>query len=303
MRLIGGVREVVQEYDGFLLDLWGLTHNGITPFVGVVDCLRHLRHAGKRICFLSNSPHRIKRIAQDLSAMGITPDLYDGIVSSGEEVFVLLEQSLDFGRVCFDFWAGSDSSTLEGLEDKITRTHTLEKADFLLGSLIDTGRANYLSDYMSILDAARARDLPFVCANPDLSVIHGDRIHLCPGTLAQAYESMGGRVVMVGKPYGLVYDSATRLLDVPQERILAAGDSLRTDIQGAGGYGLDSLLALTGLEGADLRDYLAKHRRRKRGSHTTTAEYRAQEHVLEGLAHITQEATHKPSMVIHSFVW
>ena len=91
-----------------------------------------------------------------------------------------------------------------------------------------------------------------VCANPDLVVIHAGKPALCAGALAEEYERLGGRVRWHGKPHPSVYDSCLTLLGVSdRSRILAIGDSLRTDIAGAANAGIDSLLIASGVHAAD----------------------------------------------------
>jgi HAD superfamily hydrolase (TIGR01459 family) len=245
LREIAGVREIAADYDGFVLDLWGVVHDGVSPYPGVAECLRALLDAGKRIALLSNAPRRAYDVVNRITAIGVPQGLYHAVMSSGEEAWQYLKERSDpfyagLGRKCLHICSDRDLEIRVGLDLDYVESATA--AEFIL----NTGPAGWddtIADYAPILKAARERGLKMVCANPDLMVNHGEKLALCAGALAVHYEEIGGEVRWHGKPYPSVYESTLRLLGiVDQRRVLAVGDSLRTDIAGANGAGIDSLL-------------------------------------------------------------
>lgn len=249
-RLIGGIRELAPRYDGFILDLWGVIHDGVAPMPGAIECLQALTGAGKRIALLSNAPRRAEDVIRRITPIGVPRGLYHHVMSSGEEAWQHLSRRHDpfyaaLGRHCLHIGSERDLEIREGLS--LNFVDSAEKADFIL----NTGPAGWddrIEDYEPLLRQALARNLPMVCANPDLVVMRGSRLHLCAGALAKWYEDAGGRVRWHGKPHRSVYDTCLGLLGIEdRSRILAVGDSLRTDIAGAAGAGLDSVLIAGGI--------------------------------------------------------
>ena len=254
LRLIEGMRGLAPDYDGFILDLWGVVHDGTAPFPGVLDCMERLIAAEKRVVLLSNAPRRADDVMRRIAQLGVPRGLYHGVMSSGEEAWQHLRARDDpfyaaLGRRVLHIGSERDLEIREGLG--LDFVGTPDDADFIL----NTGPAGWedtVADYAPVLAAARARDLPMVCANPDLVVIHNGRPALCAGALAEQYEAIGGRVRWHGKPYPSVYDSCLALLGIAERRrILAIGDSLRTDIAGAAAAGIDALLIAGGVHAAE----------------------------------------------------
>jgi HAD superfamily hydrolase (TIGR01459 family) len=254
LRLIDGMRALAPDYDGFILDLWGVVHDGTAPFPGVLDCMGRLIDGGKRVVLLSNAPRRSDDVVRRIAAIGVPEGLYHGVMSSGEEAWQHLARRDDpfyaaLGRRCLHIGSERDLEIREGLGLEFVETPA--EADFILNTG-PAGWADTIADYAPVLGAACARDLAMVCANPDLVVIHNGRPALCAGALAEHYERIGGRVRWHGKPHASVYDSCLALLGIDERRrILAIGDSLRTDIAGAGAAGIDSLLIAGGVHAAE----------------------------------------------------
>jgi len=254
LRLVDGMRALAPEYDGFILDLWGVVHDGIAPFPGVLDCMERLIGSGKRLVLLSNAPRRSDDVVRRIARIGVPEQLYHGVMSSGEEAWLSLKHRDEpfyaaLGRCCLHIGSERDLEMREGLD--LSFVATPAEADFIL----NTGPAEWedtIEDYAPVLHAALDRGLPMVCANPDLVVIHDRKPALCAGALAEEYERLGGRVRWHGKPYPSVYDSCFGLLGIAdRRRTLAIGDSLRTDIAGAMGAGIDSLLIAGGIHAAE----------------------------------------------------
>ncbi len=255
---IRGIADIAADYDAFILDLWGVVHNGLRPYDGVTDCLIRLIRMGRQVGLLSNSPGRSSQVSELLNTMGITRNMYTHLLTSGEMVNMLFGMDgSDLARLgasrYYDLWPQSHAATLDGLP--LRKAGRIDEADFILAAYLDNDSRNELRLYEEDLARALTLKLPFICANPDRKVHHGEKLHLCPGEIAARYEELGGRVYWVGKPYTLVYKTLYEMMGGPDKsRIIAVGDSMDTDIKGASGFGIDSILNLAGLHRDDVSD-------------------------------------------------
>jgi len=244
------------RYGGFIVDLWGVVHDGVAPYPGAVDCLARLRDAGKKVVLLSNAPRRADVAAAGMVAMGIARDLYAGLVTSGEVTHALLRDRdlpayAALGRRLYHIGPERDRNVFAGL-DYLPVAHPAE-ADFVLNTGPDDTRTpTAVAPWFDELAACRAAGLPMVCANPDLEVIRGGARVICAGALALHYAAIGGAVLWVGKPDPAVYRPVFARLDLSPAAVLAVGDALRTDIAGAAAVGVDACWVLGGIHGADL---------------------------------------------------
>jgi HAD superfamily hydrolase (TIGR01459 family) len=251
MQHLSGFAPLAERYDGFILDLWGVVHDGVTPYPGAVDCLRRLRAAGKPAVLLSNAPRRAHVAAEAMRGMGIASDLYTGIVTSGEVTHLLLRDRFlpefaALGRRLYHLGPERDRNVFVDLD--YATVARPDFADFILNTGPDDARSpTSVAPYEAELQAGIAAGLPMVCANPDLEVIRGGARLICAGMLALRYEELGGTVLWVGKPDPAVYGPVLALLGVPRERVLAVGDALRTDIAGARAAGVASCWVLGGI--------------------------------------------------------
>ena len=256
MRRLDGFREIAGDYDGFILDLWGVIHDGVQPIPGAPACLAALRAAGKRVVLLSNAPRRAAPIMRQLGRMGILEAMYDGVMTSGEAVYLMLRDRTDpwyaaLGRRVFHLGPERDRNVVAGLDLEVLDGP--EGADVLL----NTGPDDHAppadpAHFDPVLRRSATLGLPMICANPDLEVIRGGARVVCAGTLAVRYAEMGGDVRSLGKPDPAIYQPVLEMLGLPRERVLAVGDALRTDIEGAAGVGVDACWVLGGLHGAHL---------------------------------------------------
>src|ERR1700722_11836033 len=257
MRFLTGFSQMASEYDGFVLDLWGVIHDGVNAFPHAVDCLRRLREAGKRTLLLSNVPRPNDAVRTMMRGMGIEDGLYTDILTSGEAVRRALQSPpalwwAELGQRVFHLGPARDLPVLEGL--KLTRVPDPAAADFVLNTGPDDHRnPSDMGEFEPVLqDCARHR-LPMICGNPDLEVIRGGVRVLCAGALAVRYQELGGDVRSLGKPDTAIYQPVLEQLGLPPQDVLAVGDSLRTDIAGAVGVGLAACWVLDGIHGAELR--------------------------------------------------
>jgi HAD superfamily hydrolase (TIGR01459 family) len=256
MQHLSGFAPLAARYDGFILDLWGVIHDGVTAFPHAVDCLTRLQQAGKRTLLLSNVPRPNAAVRTMMRRMGIPDHAYSDILTSGEAVRRALADPPDLwwaglGRRVFHLGPERDRPVLEGLDyDRVERP---EQADFAL----NTGPDDHLDPtdlaaFEPVLAACAQHRLPMICANPDLEVIRGGLRVLCAGALARRYQELGGDVRSLGKPDPAIYQPALTALGLPPARILAVGDSLRTDIAGAAAVDVAACWVLGGLHGAEL---------------------------------------------------
>ncbi len=249
--VISGVSDIAGAYDAYVLDLWGVLHDGARAFPLAMEVLERLRGGGARIAILSNAPRRAAEVARRIAGAGIGPEHYDFLMSSGEEAWQYLagERADDWyaglGRRCFFIGPDGDRAMLDGLD--VSVADSVGEADFLL-DLGPFGPADVIGDYEALLGEAALLGCKMVCANPDLLVHRLGQVEICAGAIAERYAALGGEVRWHGKPHVSVYETCLEgLAPVDRARVLVVGDSLRTDIKGANAAGLDSLLVTAGI--------------------------------------------------------
>jgi HAD superfamily hydrolase (TIGR01459 family) len=252
MDILDGIASIADRYDGFVLDLWGVVHDGRKPYPGVPEALAELKARGKGVVFLTNAPRRAWMVQKLLDRMELDRGLYDGIISSGEVSWRHLKRRTDpwfaaLGTRCIHVGPERDLSVVEdGAAEIVTDPR---EATFLLNTGPDDERGPQSPDpYRPVLEACAAAKLPMVCVNPDRAVMVAGQKLICAGALADIYLELGGAVREIGKPDPEVYDPVLEILGNPQRhRVLAIGDTPHTDLAGAQAAGLDALWALTGL--------------------------------------------------------
>lgn len=269
---IKSLAEVSANYTCILSDIWGVVHNGIAPFGPAVEALAQARATGKTVVLLTNAPRSRASVAAQLDALGVRRDSWDRIVTSGDVTRELIAQG---PRRVFHLGPDRDLDIYQGLDVELVD-------EFEANSIVCTGlfddETESPEDYAEMLQRLRSRDLPFICANPDIVVERGDRMIWCAGALARDYGLLGGRTLVAGKPFRPIYDLAVRelsdLLGRPAgiAETIAIGDGMLTDVKGAADYGFDILYISGGIHAreygeADAPDaerlsaYLASHGR------------------------------------------
>jgi len=248
--LIQGLSEIADRFDHVLLDQWGVLHHGEAVPAGARDTLAALRRAGKRVLVLSNSGKRAAANAARLAGLGLAPEAYDGLLSSGEACWRLLQRRdrppFDrIGRHCLLVTRGDDRSIVEGLD--LSPARDVRDADFILLAGLDDALA-YPEAWRPRWAEAVTRDLPMICANPDLAMITAAGLAPGAGRIANLYEALGGEVTYVGKPHAPIYEECLALLGGPDpHRVLAIGDSLDHDIRGGASMGMATALVTSGI--------------------------------------------------------
>lgn len=247
-QFISGIKDVIDHYDAFVIDLWGVIHNGRKPYPGAIETLKNLKDLKKTTLLLSNSPRRVFASEEHLTNMGLSRDLYTHIYTSGEDTHQGLKNRPDvwhqqLGERFYHIGPEFHHPMYTGLNYQ--KTSSPVEADFLLTTGADFP---HIEDYEADLKSGLDRNLPMLCANPDRVVVHDGKIILCCGAVAERYEQMGGNVFYHGKPYPTIYQPVLTLLEgVPPSRILAIGDSLSTDIKGAQTQNIDGTLIMGGI--------------------------------------------------------
>lgn len=246
--LITGLSALAGSYDVILCDIWGVLHNGIEGYRAASDALVKFREQGGRVILVSNAPRPASDIVGILDRFSVSRLAYDGIVTSGDVTrTVLLE-----GRWRSYHWLGPERDA--GLfKDLPLPNLDLNQADVIVCTGLHDDDTETAEDYRDFVAKALKRNLPMLCANPDIVVERGNRLIDCAGAIAKLYEEEGGTALYAGKPYPPIYKAALELASsltgkAPNAaRTLAIGDAIRTDIAGAVSSGFGALFILNGI--------------------------------------------------------
>jgi HAD superfamily hydrolase (TIGR01459 family) len=237
------------DYGLVLSDVWGVVHNGVAATAEACDALARFRAQGGRVVLITNAPRPRESVVAQLDHLRVPREAYDGIVSSGDVTrAVLAERS---GQSVFHIGPPRDLPVFHGFD---VRFAPLETADYVVCTGLFDDTTETPEVYRSRLETMLARRLFMVCGNPDVVVERGHELVYCAGAIADLYRSMGGEVLYAGKPYRPIYDLALSLPTgepPPLGRVLAIGDSLRTDLAGANAAGIDFLFITSGIHAAD----------------------------------------------------
>lgn len=250
---IDGFAPLAPHYDVVLCDVWGVVHNGITAFADACDALARFRAGGGTVLLITNAPRPASVVVRLLDRLNVPPGAYDGIVSSGDVTQDVMLARRD-QRI---FTIGPQRDLPTFLQLGITFAPA-ESADYVVCTGLFDDDTETPDDYRPLLAELRQRDLLMVCANPDLVVERGERLVYCAGAIADLYASLGGRVLYAGKPHRPIYETAlakataARGRAPPLARVLAIGDSVRTDLAGATAFGIDCLFVTAGIHAEEL---------------------------------------------------
>ncbi|MBL6938015.1 MAG: TIGR01459 family HAD-type hydrolase [Alphaproteobacteria bacterium] len=252
--LLTNLSTIAGDYDALVCDVWGVLHNGATAFPAACAALKNFRDRHGRVILLSNAPRPGSDIEAQFGRFGVPLDCYDTIVTSGAAAREDLARR--HGAKMFHLGPDRDVNVYAGLP--LIKVATLDEADIVLCTGPFDDEVEGPDDYRQLLADMKARGLTFLCANPDYQVQRGGKLVYCAGSLAQAYEAIGGEVVYYGKPHLPIYDHV-RAVAGGALRFLAIGDGLKTDIKGANAANLDALFVADGVHGEDVREFTEKH--------------------------------------------
>lgn len=252
---IAGLGDVAFEYDAVIADIWGIIHNGIEPFETACEALRRYRMEHGPVVLVSNAPRPSPSVVEQLDNLGVTSEIYDAIVTSGDVTSFVLEER-QFANV-YHLGPERDLPLLEMLNVRLCE---IDEAEAVLCTGLVDDTTETPEDYGDLFMEFEDNDLVMICANPDLVVERGDKLIYCAGALAQAYEGLGGEVIYAGKPYAQIYDMALATIEehagreILKSKILAIGDGLRTDIRGALNAEIPCLFVAGGIHGQEMID-------------------------------------------------
>jgi HAD superfamily hydrolase (TIGR01459 family) len=254
-RPISGLSELAAHYDVLFCDIWGVVHNGLAPHPAAVDALLRFRAKGGKVILVSNAPAPAGSVRHRLDRIPVPRKAYDSIVTSGDVIAGLIAERGD--APLFNIGPSYDRSLYRearklrgGLPPRLTK---LKDAVYTVCTGLFDPDNEVPADYDPMLAQMLDREFDFLCANPDLVVHVGPKLMYCAGAIAERYEAMGGIVIQGGKPYPPIYERAFSVADAllgepaRRSRVLVIGDAMRTDIKGAIGQSLDSILIVAGI--------------------------------------------------------
>jgi HAD superfamily hydrolase (TIGR01459 family) len=235
-------------------------HNGLESFPEACAALHTYRQRGGTVILITNAPRPADSVQRQLRKLGVADETYDAIVSSGDLTRNFVADHP--GKKMFWIGPDRDSSIHRGLDAVMA---PLEQADYIVCTGLFDDETESAEDYRAMMLQAREHKLPLICANPDIVVERGDRLIYCAGAVAELYRELGGEVIFYGKPHRPIYERAMALAaerrgqPTSLDRVLAIGDSVRTDLTGALGFGIDCLFLTRGIhseefEGIDQLD-------------------------------------------------
>jgi HAD superfamily hydrolase (TIGR01459 family) len=260
LHFVERLRDLVDGVEVVLSDIWGVVHNGLESFPEACAALRSYRDQGGTVILITNAPRPADSVQRQLRKLGVADDTYDAIVSSGDLTRHYVADHP--GRKLYWLGPERDNSIYRGLDPVLS---PLEEADYIVCTGLLDDETESAEDYREMMLQARERKLTLICANPDIVVERGDRLIYCAGAIAELYRELGGDVIFYGKPHQPIYERAMALAAkrrghaIQRERVLAIGDSVRTDLAGAHGFGIDCLFVTRGIhseefEGVDQLD-------------------------------------------------
>ena len=248
MQLLSSIAPLAPEADVWFLDIWGVLHNGHKPFAGAVDACQTFRRGGGHVVLVSNSPRPRPGVIRQLDDIGVARDAYDDVVTSGD-VSLALIRAVAPGPL-YHIGPRRDVPLFDGLDVTLSDADGARVA--VCSGLFDD-ETETPADYVGILAALKARNVPMICANPDIKAERGGKLIYCAGAIAEGYERVGGAVQYAGKPHGPIYVAALEIAarlagrTVDAFQVLAIGDGVATDIRGASRAGIKSVFVASGV--------------------------------------------------------
>ena len=244
MKELNHLSDIYKNYDTFVIDLWGVMHNGMALNQKAIEAIKQLKNQSKKIVFLSNAPRPSSKVINFLLKMNMDSKYLSNVMTSGEAAMHAINKN-QFGKNFFHLGPPRDTSVFEKVKENKT---DIESCDFILCTGLFDEYKKDLEFYKKLLKKYVSKKL--VCTNPDLTVHRGNIEELCAGSVAKVFEELGGEVVYFGKPYKEVY----RMCFNSNEKVLAVGDNLRTDIKGANNLKIDCIFISNGVHRDEYKD-------------------------------------------------
>ena len=241
--------DLARNYDVILSDVWGVVHNGVRAHPEACAALKMYRQQGGTVVLITNAPRPHEVIIKQIDEFGVPRDTYDDIVSSGDVTRAVVRSRPK--QSIHHIGPPRDKTIFEGIDVTFA---PLESADYVVCSGLDDDETEDAETYRARLDIMLRRKLFMVCGNPDVVVERGDKLVYCAGAIADLYGALGGEVLYAGKPYRPIYEQALGKAkkQPPLSRVLAIGDSVRTDLKGANAFGIDCLFLIAGIHAEEL---------------------------------------------------
>ena len=245
MNKLKHLSDIYDKYDTFIIDLWGVVHNGVALNPKAIEAIKQLENNSKRIVFLSNAPRPSSKVINFLLKMNMNKKYLSNVMTSGEAAMHAINKN-KFGKSFFHLGPPRDTSVFEKVKDNRV---DLESCDFILCTGLFDDHEDDLEYYRNYLKNHISKKL--VCTNPDLTVHRGTVEELCAGAVAKVFEEIGGEVVYFGKPHNEIY----KMCFGPNEKVLAIGDNLRTDIKGANNFKIDCIFITEGVHRKEFNNF------------------------------------------------
>ena len=234
-----GFKSIINNYDLFFIDLWGVVHNGLELHDDAVHVLSKISESRKNYVLLTNAPRPNKTVKIFLEKLGLIKSMREKVFTSGEAALIYLKKNFMSQKF---FHIGPQRDFDLFIDFKNEKIQDISKSDYLLCTGLYDKYNQDLNYYKELLKNFISKKM--ICTNPDLIVDRGEVREYCAGSVAKIFEEIGGEVVYFGKPYPEVYNQST---DINKKKIIAIGDNLRTDIKGANNMNYDSLIITNGV--------------------------------------------------------
>ena len=243
MKKLNRVAEIYKNYDTYIIDLWGVIHNGITLNPRAIEVVKNLIQNRKKVIFLSNAPRPSKEVKIFLQGLKMDDSYLHNIMTSGEAAMIALQKE-SYGKFFYHLGPKRDNGVFLNIKENKT---SLEKCNFILCTGLFDEHEEDLEYYKKLLQSFTSKKL--ICTNPDLTVHRGNVKEYCAGSIAKIFESIGGETVYFGKPYKEIYKMCIN----KKEKTIAIGDNLKTDIKGANNMKIDSLFISNGVHRSEFK--------------------------------------------------
>ena len=243
MKKLNHLAEIYKNYDTYVIDLWGVIHNGIKLNPKAIEAVKNLIQGKKKVVFLSNAPRPSKEVKRFLKELKMEDQYLKNIMTSGEAAMLALQKE-SYGKFFYHLGPERDNSVFFKIKENKT---ILKKCNFILCTGLFDDHKESLNYYKDLLKGHISKKL--ICTNPDLTVHRGEVEEYCAGSIAKIFEMLGGETVYFGKPYKEIY----KMCFGREEKVIAIGDNLNTDIKGANKMKIDSIFISNGVHRDEFR--------------------------------------------------